>query len=431
MFDVRAARAQFPALDLTLEDGQPCTFLDNPAGTQVPRRVVDAVSGYYTHANANTDGAFLTSRRTDETIEAARVAMADLLGAPDPSCIVFGPNMTTLTFAFARSIARELTPGDEIVCTTLDHDANVAPWLALQEERGVRVVFADIDPADGTLDLADLARKIGPRTRVVAFTYCSNALGSVTDAAHITRLAHEAGALSWIDAVQYAPHGPIDVAALDCDFLACSSYKFFGPHIGIVYGKREHLDRLHPYKVRPSKDVAPYRWETGTQNHECLAGVTAAVDYLADLSLGDEPSTPTPAATASRRDRLLAAMARVQAYERTLAERLIGGLTEIDGTRIYGLIDPARFASRVPTVACTIDGHSPDDLATRLGKAGIFAWSGNYYALAVMERLGLQERGGALRIGPVHYNTVEEIDRTLDVLRTAVETRPRAHAVSV
>ena len=420
MLDVQRARAQFPSLTLTLDDGRPCVFLDNPAGTQVARGVADAVARYYATSNANTGGDFLTSRRTDETIAEARRAMADLLGAPDPACIVFGPNMTTLTFAFSRAIGRELDAGDEILCTTLDHDANIAPWLALQEDRGVRVRFVDIDPADGTLDMDDLARKLSPRTRVVAATYCSNALGTVTDIERITRLAHDAGAMVWIDAVQYAPHGLIDVAALDCDFLACSAYKFFGPHIGIVYGKRAHLERLRPYKVRPSKDAVPYRWETGTQNHECLAGVTAAVDYLASLSGDGADATPP------RRERIARTMGDIRAYERQLAERLIGGLTALGGVTVYGLTDPGRFAERVPTVACTVAGHSPDEVAARLGAEGIFVWSGNYYALAAMERLGLEGHGGAVRIGPVHYNTPAEIDRTLEVLQRLTAATPVA-----
>src|SRR5919198_261992 len=360
MLDVERVRAQFPALALTLDDGRPCLFLDNPAGTQVPRRVVDA-------------------------------------------------NMTTLTFAIARAIGRDLAPGDEVLCTVLDHDANIAPWLALEEERGVRVRLADMHPDDGTLDLADLERKLSSQTRLVAVTYASNALGTINDVARITALAHHAGALVWIDAVHYAPHGLIDVAALDCDFLACSAYKFFGPHVGILYGKREHLERLRPYKVRPADDVTPSRWETGTLNHEGLAGVMNAVDYIASLGAGPE---------VSRRSWIERALGEIRAYERTLAERLIAGLRSIAGCAIYGITDPARFAWRVPTVACRLEGFTPRQVAERLADEGIFVWDGNYYALAVMQRLGLEDSGGAVRIGPVHYNTAAEIDRTLDVLRT-------------
>ncbi len=416
MLDVERARAQFPALSLTLDDGRPCVFLDNPAGTQVPQRVVDAMTSYLASSNANCGGAFLTSRRSDATIAAAHQAMADLLGTSDPDCIVFGANMTTLTFAISRAIGRTLKEGDEILCTTLDHDGNISPWLALQEDRGVTVQFVDLNPADGTLDMADLERKLSPRTRLVAATYASNALGTITDVATITRLAHEAGALVWIDAVQYAPHGLIDVAALDCDFLACSAYKFFGPHVGVVYGKREHLERLRPYKVRPADDSTPHRWETGTLNHEGLAGVLNAVDYIASLGAGDQ---------ASRRAWIVRAMGEIRAYERTLAERLIGGLQQIEGATVYGIADPAHFEHRVPTVACRLDGYTPRQVAERLGAEGVFVWDGNYYALAVMQRLGLEESGGAVRIGPVHYNTAAEIDRALDVLQAmAAERRP-------
>lgn len=418
MLDVEGVRAQFPALALTLDDGRPCVFLDNPAGTQVPRRVVDAIATYLTTSNANTDGAFLTSRRTNAVIAEARQAMADLLGAPDRRSIVFGANMTTLTFAFSRAIGRTLTPGDEILCTTLDHDANVSPWLALEEDRGVVVRFAEMDPATGTIDLAEFERKLTPRTRLVAVTYASNALGTINDVAAITRLAHQAGALTWIDAVHYAPHGIVDVAALDCDFLACSTYKFFGPHIGVVYGKLEHLERFRPYKVRPAADEAPGRWETGTLNHECLAGVTQAVEYLASLS-GD--------AAAPRRSRIEQAMAAITAYERRLSEALIAGLQRIDGLTIYGLTDPARFAWRVPTVACRLAGLTPRQVAERLGEQGFFVWDGDYYALSVMQRLGLETTGGAVRIGPIHYNTLAEIDRLLDALQALAP----AHALPI
>jgi len=424
MLDVERARAQFPALALTLDDGRPCAFLDNPAGTQVPRRVIDAVATYYTSSNANTGGAFLTSRRNDNTVEQARQAMADLLNAPEPDCIVFGPNMTTLTFAISRAIGRELAPGDEILCTTLDHDANIAPWLALEEDRGVRVQFVDINTGDGTLDMDDLARKLSPRTRVVAATYASNALGTITDAARIARMAHDAGALVWFDAVQYAAHGLIDVQALDCDFLACSAYKFFGPHMGIVYGKREHLERLRPYKVRPSSDTIPHRWETGTGDFEGMAGTANAVDYLASLGAGAEAAR----GVASRRAWIEAAMGEIKTYERELGARLIAGLQGIDGATVYGVIDPARFDQRVPTVAFTLEGYTPHEVAERLGDEGVFVWSGNYYALAVMERLGLEGRGGAVRIGPVHYNTPAEIDRTLEALRALAAQRTPAGA---
>jgi cysteine desulfurase family protein (TIGR01976 family) len=415
MLDVRAIRAQFPSLSMTLDDGRPCVFLDAPAGTQVPLRVADAISNYFYTANANSGGAFLTSKRSDAAVLEARRAMADFLGAPGPENIVFGANMTTLTFAVSRAIGRALQPGDEILCTGLDHDGNVSPWLALEEERGLRVRFVDIVPENGTLDLDDLERKLSSRTKIVAVTFASNALGTINDVAAITRLAHQAGALSWIDAVHYAPHGVIDVQALDCDFLVCSAYKFFGPHIGILYGKRSHLETFSPYKVRPAPDEIPDRWETGTPNNECLAGVHAAVEYVASLA---------PEHGMSRREQIVAAMNEIRAYERELSSRLIGGLLELDGMTVYGIVDPEQFAGRAPTVACRLEGYTPRQVAERLGAEGIFVWDGNYYALEVMTRLGLEESGGAVRIGPVHYNTPDEIDRTLDVLRDMVLRRP-------
>src|SRR3954465_4999815 len=278
--DPNWVRSQFPSLSQVV-NGHPAAFLDGPGGTQVPQRVIDAISDYLKMHNANTGGAYTTSRATDQVISGARSAMADFLGC-DGDEIVFGPNMTTLTFAISRAVGRELKAGDEILLTHLDHDANVSPWRAL-EERGVKVQFADINEADCTLDLDDLARKITPRIKLVAVGYASNAVGTINDVKTIIRLAHHAGAMAYIDAVHYAPHGPIDVRELDCDFLACSTYKFFGPHMGVLYGKREHLARFTPYKVRANTDAVPQRWEWGTLNHECIAGITACVDYLAEL----------------------------------------------------------------------------------------------------------------------------------------------------
>jgi cysteine desulfurase family protein (TIGR01976 family) len=405
-FDISQVRPLFPSLSQTV-NGQPAVFFDGPGGTQVPQQVIDAISNYLIHANANSHGAFVTSERTDDTIIAAHAAMADLLGC-DPDEVVFGPNMTTLTFAMSRAIGRELKEGDEIVVTRLDHDANVSPWVAL-EERGVVIRYVDIDIEDCTLDMDDLRQKINQRTKLVAVGYASNAVGTINDVAEVSRLAHSVGALSYIDAVHYAPHGPIDVRAIDCDFLACSPYKFFAPHMGALYGKREHLLRLRPYKLRPASNGTPDRWETGTKNHEGLAGVAAAVDYLAELGRA--------AGQASRRQALLSAMQTIRDYERGLAEKLIAGLLEIPGLTFYGITDPERFASRTPTVAVRIEGHTPRELAAFLGERGIFTWDGNYYALNLSERLGLEESGGMLRIGLVHYNTENEIGRMLALLR--------------
>jgi cysteine desulfurase family protein (TIGR01976 family) len=400
-FDAHAVRSLFPALREEV-GGQPAIFCDAPGGTQVPQSVIDAIAGYLTHSNANAHGAFLTSRRTDAVLSGAHQAMADLLNcAPDE--LFFGQNMTSLTFALSRALGRELGPGDEVLVTRLDHDANVAPWRALAE-RGVTVREIDVDIEDCTLDMADLAAKLTPQTKLVAVGYASNAVGTINDVRKITEMAHNVGALTFVDAVHYAPHGPIDVQALGCDFLACSVYKFFGPHVGVIYGKREHLERLQPYKVRPASNANPDRWMTGTQNHEGLAGTIAAVDYLAGLA------TPE-AQAAGRRAALLDALTTIKQYERELSEQLIEGLLRIPGLTFYGIREPERFASRTPTVSFRLDAHSPPAVAERLGEQGIFVWNGNYYALGLTERLGVEESGGMVRVGLAHYNTPEEVDR--------------------
>ena len=387
-------------------------FLDGPGGTQVPLRVIEAISDYLRRNNANTGGAYATSRHTDAMIAGARSTMADFLGC-DVDEIVFGPNMTSLTYAISRSVGRELGPGDEIVLTHLDHDANISPWRAL-EERGVTVRMAEIHEDDCTLDMDDLARKITDRTKLVAVGYASNAVGTINDVAEVVRLAHQRGAMAYIDAVHYAPHGPIDVRALDCDFLVCSTYKFFGPHMGVLYGKREHLMRLDPYKVRANTNAIPNRWEWGTLNHECIAGVAACVEYLADLGRHVNPSASTPRAA------LLAAYDAIQKHEHGLMERLLGGLQAIPQLKLYGISDPKRLDQRCPTVAVRVKGHSPLELATRLGERGFFTWDGNYYALNLTERLDVEKDGGFLRIGLAHYNTAEEVDRLLATLREIV-----------
>jgi cysteine desulfurase family protein (TIGR01976 family) len=407
--DINWVRAQFPSLKLAVS-GHPAAFLDAPAGTQVPQRVIDAFREYFETSNANTVGQFLTSRRTDEMIAAARTAMADLFNCTSDE-IFFGPNMTTLTFALARGIGRDLKPGDEIVVTTLDHDGNVAPWRAL-EDIGVVIRQVDIRESDCTLDMHDLRSKITSRTKLVAVGYASNAVGTINPVAEIVRLAQEAGALAFIDAVHYAPHGLIDVRALDCDFLACSPYKFFGPHMGCIYGKRELLLRFRPYKVRPAPAYLPDRWETGTQIHEGLTGVTAAIDYLADLGRHSDSATPK-----DRRTALVGAYRTIRQHEMELATRMIAGLLEIPGVRFYGISDPARFDERCPTVAVRVRDLTPLASAKFLGDRGIFTWDGNYYALNLTERLGVEKTGGLLRIGLVHYNNVEEVDRLLVAMR--------------
>src|SRR5580692_844620 len=408
-------RAQFPSLAQTV-NGHPAVFLDGPGGTQVPQRVIDAISNYLRRDNANTGGAYATSRNTDAMLAEARAAMADFLHCAADE-IVFGPNMTTLTYAMSRSIGRDLGPGDEILVTRLDHDANVSPWLAL-EEKGVTIRWAEIHQEDCTLDLDDLASKLNSKTKLVAVGYASNAVGTINPVKEVVRLAHAAGALAYVDAVHYGPHGLIDVAALDCDFLVCSTYKFFGPHMGVLFGKREHLRRLHPYKVRPLTDAVPNRWEWGTLNHECIAGIAACVDYLADLGRRSHPDSPT------RRAAIVAAFEAIHRHERRLMERLIAGISEIAQLKIYGITDPSCFDWRCPTLAVRVvdqnENQTPLALATKLGDRGFFTWDGNYYALNLTERLDVEKSGGFLRIGLVHYNTQEEVDRLLAALREIV-----------
>lgn len=413
--DLSAYRRYFPSLSQTI-NGRPAIYFDNPGGTQVAQHVIDGIVSYLQTANANLQGSFLTSQRTGEMIAEARQGMADLLHTSSPSEIVFGPNMTTLTFAFSRAIGKTLQPGDEIVVTVLDHDANVAPWLALQEH-GVVIRKVDVNPADATLNMEDMRAQINARTKVVAVGYASNAFGTINDVATIIGWAHEVGALTWIDAVQFAPHGPIDVQALDTDFLVCSSYKFFGPHLGILYGKQQHLERFPAYKVRPAPDTAPDRWETGTQNHECLAGLVGVINYLEMLGKEQRDLYPDafPTYSGRRRDLKIAMQAMVD-YERGLAAQMIAGLREVKGTTIYGITENARLHWRVPTITCNIAGYSPLEVAQHLSRHGIFAWDGNYYALGIMERLNLENSGGALRLGMAHYNTADEVNEVLNCL---------------
>jgi cysteine desulfurase family protein (TIGR01976 family) len=402
--ELQAVRQQFPALALKV-DGRPAVFLDNPAGTQVPQRVMDRTTDYWRTMNANHGGVFATSERSDALIAEVRRAAAAFVNAPSSDQIVFGPNMTTLTFAMSRAIARELQPGDEIVVTRLEHDGNISPWLALQE-RGVNVHFADVQVPECTLDMNDLQRQITPKTRLVAVTHASNAVGTIPDLRAIARAAHAAGAWLWVDAVHYAPHGSIDVQAIDCDFLVCSSYKFYGPHQAMLYGRRQLLERLRPYKVRPAGDALPGRWETGTQNHECLAGMLGAFEYLAELGGGDGVT----------REALQAAMARIAAHERALAARLIDGLNQIDGVRIYGITNLEQLERRAPTISLTWSPRRPESLARWLASHQVFTWHGDHYAPELIARLGLREQGGTLRIGIAHYNTASEIDLVLELL---------------
>jgi cysteine desulfurase family protein (TIGR01976 family) len=381
LLDVEAVRSRFSALS------GPTTFFDGPGGTQVPDEVIDAIAGYLRESNANAGGFFERSRRTDAVLDEARRAAASFVGG-DPEEVVFGANMTSLNFTLTRTLGRELTAGDEILVTKLDHDANVSPWLELARDLGLEVGFVDIDE-DGRLDLNDLERRLSARTRVVAFPWASNALGSLVDVERVAALAHEAGALAWVDAVHYAPHGPVDVAAAGVDVLICSPYKFYGPHLGLAWARAELLERWRPYKVRPAPDhPLGQRFETGTQTHELLAGLPAAVAYVDSLGWD-----------------------AIVAHERALGERFLAGLP--DAFELHGL---STMDGRVPTFALTHPEHDSAALAEGLAKRDIAAWHGNYYALEVLRALGLEERGGALRIGVMHYNTAGEIDRLLDVL---------------
>jgi len=377
--DVQAVRSRFSALR------RPLVFFDGPGGTQAPDEVIEAIAGYLRESNANVGGPYETSRRTEELITGARTAAARFLRCT-PEEVVFGANMTSLNFTLSRTAGRTFRPGDEVVVTRLDHDANVAPWLELAHDLGLELRFADIRP-DCTLDLDDLERQLSERTRVVAFPVASNAVGTLTDAARIAGLAHSAGALAWADAVHYAPHGPIDVRAWDVDVLVCSPYKFFGPHLGLAYVRREVAEGWRPYKVRPQADEPlGHRFETGTLPHELLAGFVACVEYV--WSVGWEA---------------------IQAHERELGERFLAGLP--DRCRLYGING---MDKRVPTFAFNVEGIAPGEVAARLGERGFAVWHGNYYALEVMKRLGLED--GAVRAGFVHYNTAEEVERLLEAL---------------
>jgi cysteine desulfurase family protein (TIGR01976 family) len=380
-FDVAAVRARFSALENEL------AFFDGPGGTQVPDEVIDAIATYLRESNANVSGPYETSRRTERLVTDSRLAAASFLGSA-PEEVIFGANMTTLNFALSRTAAREWSEGDEVVVTRLDHDGNVSPWLELAHDLGLVVRFADIRD-DTTLDLEDLAAQLTDRTRVVAFPWASNAVGTLVDVARVAELAHEAGALAWVDAVHYGPHGPIDVAASGADVLICSPYKFYGPHLGLAYGKSELLERWRPYKVRPASDEPlGHRFETGTLPHELLAGFVAAVEYID--SIGWEA---------------------IQAHERELGQRFLDGLP--DTCTLYGVNSMDR---RVSTFAFNVEGQSPRAVAERLGERNIAVWQGNYYAVEVMKRLGLDE--GAVRAGIVHYNTADEVDRLLGELQT-------------
>ena len=407
-FDLETVRGQFPAFDRTI-DGRPVVFLDGAAGSQVPARVAQAVSGYLTGTNANHGGPFATSVESDAVLDAAHQSAADFLGTADPDTVAFGANMTTLTLAVSRALASTWQPGHRILVSRLDHDANVSPWALAANDAGVVVDHAAIHPDTATLDLDSLHAQITDSTRLVAIGAASNLSGSVNPVAEITEAAHRVGALVFVDAVHLAPHRLLDVVAWDCDLLACSAYKFFGPHVGLLWGRRELLESLDAYKLRPASDQLPDKWMTGTGNHEGIAGVGEAIEYLADLGRGVDP------AVKSRRQALAAAFRAIGEHERELSLGLLDGLARLPGVTIHGITDPDHIDQRLATYSITHDRFSPGQLAERLAGRGIFTWPGNHYALPATEALGL-EPGGTLRISALHYNTPEEIERTISAL---------------
>jgi cysteine desulfurase family protein (TIGR01976 family) len=412
-FDVAVLRDRFPALAIE-QDGRPVALFDGPGGTQVPDTVIEAVSRYYRESNANHDGTFLTSERSDAVVEDAHQALADLLNADDAEEIKLGANMTTLTMHVARSITAAMAPGDEIVVSSLDHEANVGPWRSAAADRGITVHTVPIRPDDVTLDLEAFDRLLHGRPKLVAFGWASNAFGTINPVAELVRRAHEAGALTYVDAVHAAPHLPLDVQAVGTDFLACSAYKFFGPHVGVLYGRRRILDSLPTYKLRPASD----RFETGTGNFEGYAGARAAVEYIAGVgrAYGGAFADRFAGMASGRRRDAHAGMAAIRAYEMGLFGHLLDGLEAIPGVRVWGITDRARMEERTPTAAITFGSTTAEAAATRLGERGIATWWGDFYAVGPVEALGLQPEG-VLRIGLTHYNTIDEVDRLLGELR--------------
>jgi cysteine desulfurase family protein (TIGR01976 family) len=406
-------RAQFPSLD------RPAVFFDNPGGTQIARQSAGRIQKYLMESNANHEGAFKTSRDSDSVLDQAHQAMADMLNASSKNEIVFGANMTTLTLSLSRALARTFNPGDEIVVTRLDHDANISPWLLAAEDRGCKITWVDFDVEDCTLKMEDFERALANKPRLVAFGYASNAVGTINPVHRLTRMAHDAGALVYVDAVQYAPHGPIDVQDIGCDFLVCSAYKFFGPHAGILYGRYDLLDGLTAYKVRPAPAQPPGKFETGTQNHEGIAGVLGAVEYLAWVgdTFGGEGEAWREAGLVGQKLEVHKGLAAIRSYEFDLSRALIQAIESVPGTRIYGITDPKRLDQRVPTVSFRLEGKHPRAIAEALGNEGFYVWDGNYYALAVTDRLGIETSGGMVRVGAAHYNTVDEVARFGEVLK--------------
>lgn len=402
--DLNSLRGRFPAL-ARVQEGRTVAYFDGAAGSQVPQSVIDAVGDYLAHHNANRGGVIATSRETDERMDSAHRALADLLGAADPGEICFGQNMTSLTFALSRALGQTWSSGDEILVTRLDHDANVSPWVLAARDAGANIRHVEIREDDCTIDLARLTSLLNRRTKLVAVGYASNAVGTINPVREICTRAKSVGAFTFVDAVHFAPHGRINVGAIGCDFLACSAYKFFGPHVGVLWGRRVLLESLSAYKLRPSPRMIPGKWMTGTQNHEGICGAAAAVDYLASLGGG-----------ATRVEQLDDAFARIRQHESTIGERLLTGLRELRDFRLWGIRESNRWSERVPTFSLTHATRTPAEIATRLAEQGLFSWPGNHYALPLTERLNLEPHG-TLRLSLLHYNTTEEIDRLLEALR--------------
>lgn len=408
-FDVAAVRAQFPILNRTF-DGQEAVFYDGPAGTQVPQRTIDAICKYLSTNNANGGGEFATSRETVHLVEKAREGFACFFNSRNPNEIVFGQSMTTLTFALARSIANTWEQGDEIMLTRLDHDANITPWVIAANEKGVRVRYVDFDRTDCTLDLQQYADTLNDRTKLVAFCAASNASGGICPVKKLTQLAHQAGSLVFVDAVHYAPHGPIDVQDWDCDFVACSTYKFFGPHLGVLWGKYDLLDQLQAYQLRPASSKPPGKWTTGTQSFELIAGALATLEYV--CSHVDKNAFVN-------RENIENAFSRIGEFEQSLAKKMLTALNSVNGVEIFGISDLTRLSERVATFSFRHPKYKPRQLATLLGERNIFVWYGNYYALQFSEYFDA-EPDGFVRVGLVHYNTHDEIDRFEHQLRDII-----------
>jgi cysteine desulfurase family protein (TIGR01976 family) len=411
--NLSAIRSQFPALD------RPAVFFDNPGGTQIAKQSLERITKYLLESNANHEGAFATSIASDAVLDEAHRAMADFYNAPSPEEIVFGNNMTTLTLHISRSISRDWNEGDEIVLTRLDHDANVTPWVLAAQDRDVKVNWVDFDVEDGTLKLDDLQKALERKPRLLAVGYASNSLGTINPLSKIIKMAHAAGTLVYVDAVQYAPHGPIDVQKLDCDFLVSSAYKFFGPHAGILFGKRELLEKLFAYKVRPATNHLPGKFETGTQNHEGIAGVLGALEYFEWVGTqfgGDQAEGLVENGYSGRALNLKKGLTAIRSYEFELSRALLSALQAVPGLTVFGLTDPRRLEERVATFSFRLKDLAPRLVAEKLAQENIYVWDGNYYAINVTERLGLEDSGGMVRVGAAHYNTLDEIQQLKDAL---------------